>query len=505
MVKLTLTIETLRANHSRDFQTQVFETTRLVIGRSPSADIRIDGRLVGLVHAALVDQDGQVWIEDQGVLGGSLLNGAPFTRKPLQSNDQIKIDRFVFTIKSVKPHLELHLLIDESRSVDLKSKIRADLKNVDAVYQLRWIRPISYLAVTVTLIFFIAWPKTQASKTLWSPGEISSAHKTLTNSCSSCHGDDLSKVEDAACLECHALSEHVPLHLIESGKSEAEPSCMSCHSEHRGPEGHTLQTSEACAHCHQIQSFEVHPEFTQRKDQSNLKFNHAVHLDGRIPSRESTKELACIDCHQTTANRETMVEIAFEQHCHSCHGLQFDEALGELEVPHATANDVFAFILKTYQAKGVSQSQPIQSREIPGRSRENPQQLSPFEAARKTEEFLFEQGACQLCHQIEKRPSVAGSESRYLVGGVSFESSKLLTEYPIHSTHESFACVDCHSQASQSKQASDQLHPQLKDCQSCHKSQESSEFVRSECSLCHGFHQSIKLETEKRRHRKASP
>jgi len=505
MMKLKLTIETIRANLSRDFKTQQLENNRVVIGRSPSADIRLDGRLVGLIHAVLFEHEGQIWIEDQGALGGSLLNGAPFTRSPLQKNDQITIGDFVFTVHVVKPELELHLLIDESKNVDLKSRIQEDLRSVDAVYQLKWIRPISYLAVTVTVILFIAWPKTQASKPLWSPGEISSAHRTLANSCSSCHGDDLSKVEDAACLNCHALSEHIPFHLMESGKSEAEPSCMSCHSEHRGPHGHTLQTSEACAHCHQMESFDVHPEFTQRSDQSHLKFNHAVHLDGKIPSRDSTRELACLDCHQTTADRETMVKISFQEHCQACHGLQFDESLGELEVPHATANEVFAFILQTYQSKGVSQSQPPQGREIPGRPRTSRPNVSPLEAARETEEFLFEHGACQLCHQIEKNSVAAGTESLYIVADVLFESSKILIKYPIHSTHESFACVDCHSQAPRSKEATDQLHPQLKDCQSCHKSQESSQFVRSECSLCHGFHQSIKLETEKRRNRKPSP
>lgn len=493
MMKLKLTIETIRANLSRDCQTQQLENDRLVIGRSPSADIRIDGRLVGLIHAVFVEQESQIWIEDQGALGGSLFNGAPFTRKPLQKNDQITIGDFVFTVQAAKPEFELHLLIDESKTVDLKSKIQADLKRVDSVYRLRWVHPISYLAVALTAVVFIAWPKTQASKILWSPGEISSAHRTLKNSCSSCHGDDFSKVDDAACLECHALSEHVPRQLIESGKSEAEPSCMSCHSEHRGPEGHTLQTSEACAYCHQIDSFEVHPEFTKRTDQSQLKFNHAAHLGGEIPSGKSTRKLACTDCHQTTANRETMVPISFKEHCQSCHGLQFDENFADLEVPHARANEVFAFLLKTYQSKGVSQSQPFRSREIPGRPLKSPPNLSPLEATREKEEFLFEQGACQLCHQIEKQSSASATESRYHVSDVSFESSKLLTKYPIHSTHESFACIDCHSQATQSQEASDQLHPQLKDCQSCHKSQESREFVRSECSLCHGFHQSIKL------------
>lgn len=503
-MKLKITTEIIRSDSLRDISSRFIETERVTIGRSPSADIRIEGSSVAFNHAILVWSDGNLWIEDQGSVAGTLVNGNSVSRKALTTSDSITIGDFRLRLEALEPLVSLHLTVDHSKSMDLKDLIERDLHRTEGQSSLRWIRPLCYLAFFTGLMSFVLWPETSENRNLWSPGALSQAHQKLSNDCTSCHSADFSAIKDEACLQCHSLTDHIPLEAIQSGKSQPQPACTHCHSEHRGVHAATLKSSGDCESCHQIPSFAEHPSFNPRSDDSQLKFNHEVHLSQQVLGQDSKRQLDCIDCHQTAADREQMKPVSFKEHCQSCHGLQFDEGFADLEVPHASAQYVFEFLLTTYRQKGIPLSAPIKSRSIPGKSDassgQSPQ--SAEEAARQAETFLFEKGPCQLCHEIEPTKPSNALSPRYHVREISITPSKLILKYPIHSTHEAFACEKCHSQAPLSSRSSDDLNPKVSDCQTCHQSGASLGYVSSECSLCHGFHKSLKLEPEKQRRRK---
>ena len=64
----------------------------LLVGRSPSAGIKLEDQTVSRVHARLECREGQVFVEDLGSRNGTLLNGRPVARDALLvPGDRVRI------------------------------------------------------------------------------------------------------------------------------------------------------------------------------------------------------------------------------------------------------------------------------------------------------------------------------------------------------------------------------------------------------------------------------
>jgi pSer/pThr/pTyr-binding forkhead associated (FHA) protein len=65
---------------------------RILVGRAPSADVRIDDPRVSRLHARIEMRDDGVYVEDLGSRNGTLVDGAPVTSsRQLANGDEITI------------------------------------------------------------------------------------------------------------------------------------------------------------------------------------------------------------------------------------------------------------------------------------------------------------------------------------------------------------------------------------------------------------------------------
>ncbi|MEZ5709596.1 MAG: cytochrome c3 family protein [Blastomonas sp.] len=104
---------------------------------------------------------------------------------------------------------------------------------------------------------------------LWISGDLSLAHKSLSNDCQSCHVEPFVAVRDDACLTCHTedAHEHAPLdrQLASRGQptgfaafrrfvsvsfNKPEGRCVECHTEHEGAGDMQPTQQQFCADCH---------------------------------------------------------------------------------------------------------------------------------------------------------------------------------------------------------------------------------------------------------------
>jgi pSer/pThr/pTyr-binding forkhead associated (FHA) protein len=80
-----------------------FEQARIVIGRSPGADVRLPGLTVSELHATLEQQGGQTRIRDEGSTNGTRVNGTalvPSRTRSVVAGDEIEIGEFTLVFSS---------------------------------------------------------------------------------------------------------------------------------------------------------------------------------------------------------------------------------------------------------------------------------------------------------------------------------------------------------------------------------------------------------------------
>ncbi|MCM3902704.1 MAG: FHA domain-containing protein, partial [Pyrinomonadaceae bacterium] len=74
-------------------------TTRMTVGRGEECDIRLDGLLISNRHAAVVNTNSILTIEDLNSTNGTYVNGARITgRKPIRPEDVVQIGPFVLRV-----------------------------------------------------------------------------------------------------------------------------------------------------------------------------------------------------------------------------------------------------------------------------------------------------------------------------------------------------------------------------------------------------------------------
>ncbi|MSO92479.1 MAG: hypothetical protein EXQ86_03660 [Rhodospirillales bacterium] len=367
----------------------------------------------------------------------------------------------------------------------------------------------------------------------WNSGEISGPHRFIAHSCATCHQQAFTMVEDRACVACHT---DIRLHADPAKTSFAEVlqvRCESCHKEHVGPRPIARSDQNFCGGCHgrlaeasgngallnATDFSKNHPQFrpsvvvdgaTGKRERvaldrnrwpvehSNLTFPHDRHLkaDGlRVPGQDARKVLECRDCHRPEPGGVGMTKITMEQHCSSCHRLQFEPLAPQRVVPHAQPAVVARALVEFYAdmaLRGGAEfpEAPPSVRRRPGSPLSEPARHEALawaeEKAASTADFVFSKGVCNGCHEVSRAETGGGSP--WQVKKVTIADRWMPKGLFHHRHHETLACTTCH-QAPTSQSAKDVLLPGIEVCRACHGGEKAANRVPTTCIVCHMFHQ----------------
>ena len=370
----------------------------------------------------------------------------------------------------------------------------------------------------------------------WLSGEISSPHRHFGNDCNQCHQQPFVKVRDSACIDCHQeITTHADPDLYDLPELQ-ETRCATCHKEHNGNE-HLIQTAQnLCSDCHGALVTDADSELTRISDfatdhtefkvslmtkaglsrddpqawqrislddpairhETGLVFPHDVHLDVEgVDGLFGNQVMVCDDCHRTDASGNYMVPIAMEPHCQSCHRLEFDPADLERELPHSDLPNLRKMLNEYYSLKalrgGVKDADApdlVTERRRPGKALTRKEQKVALKWALEKAEFVAEEviefRSCNLCHKVERDPSVAAG---WKIPEVHTAQSRWLPKGDFdHESHRNTTCETCHEAAS-SRRSEDVLLPKIAVCRACHGGQDSDNLLQSTCIECHDFHQ----------------
>ena len=83
-----------------DDRVREFTQSRVVLGRSKEADLRIDDPNVSRKHAAIYWNDDRLVLEDLGSTNGTMVNGYPVTTTVLRPQDVVAIGDSRLTVES---------------------------------------------------------------------------------------------------------------------------------------------------------------------------------------------------------------------------------------------------------------------------------------------------------------------------------------------------------------------------------------------------------------------
>jgi hypothetical protein len=419
---------------------------------------------------------------------------------------------------------------------------RIDLDYFKRPHPLRQWPFLLSLALLALAVVWLAWYGFRSDRRVYSAGRLSSAHAVLTKQCASCHvtqaGFFSEKVADQKCLACHDGSIH---HAVQA----FTPSCVSCHTDHRGPIRLAATSDATCTQCHanlltrgastnfarNIDSFEGdHPEFaalrTGRGDAGTIQLNHYRHLQPNLLGPNGSRvQMVCTDCHRSAADanaawpygdlqshngappvvpaiatkpdaplstpsRAYMAPATYARTCAACHSLQFDKRLPDM-VPHDTPEVIHPFVVAKFQA--YIATHPAELRVPRDPTRDLPEKAIPAdyrlltqpqwvtERTAEAEQLLWRK-TCKQCHTLISAEGAALPK----VAPSNITARYMPHAKFDHSQHGLVSCTSCHAAATTSQQSSDLLLPGVATCRSCHHS--GTEAAESRCFECHTYH-----------------
>ena len=417
---------------------------------------------------------------------------------------------------------------------------RIDLQYFARPHTLRRWRFWLSLLVPVAAMLWLAVQRVEGGKKTYSSGPLSQSHAVFTQQCNLCHtqnaGSFFQHASDQACLECHDAPSHHASQVF-------NPTCGSCHVEHKGALRLAATASTACTQCHSslqtregrphfaisVLSVAQHPEFSalssNATDVGQVRLNHYLHMQaGLLGPNNIRVQLRCDDCHRVkdsfagtregwpfpAADASSLAPLSlpdalprtspssavlmappeFSNNCAGCHTLQFDRRFGNEQVPHDKPGVVHDFLVQrfseyisTYPA-AIHEIEPP-NREIPGRARipriaRSTQEWIDFRV--EDAEWLLWAKTCKQCHSV--RPST-GALPEIAKSNIS---ARWLTHASFdHAAHRMMTCTACHTRAMESRETSDVLLPGVHTCQQCHR-EPSKEATEGRCFECHQYH-----------------
>jgi predicted CXXCH cytochrome family protein len=297
--------------------------------------------------------------------------------------------------------------------------------------------------------------------------------------------------------------------------------CTACHAEHEEP-ARLIQTDQRlCASCHgkevahsatarrvpRVTDFLLdHPDFANTAmdaHEQGLHFTHELHLAPKgVKAPDGTVIMKCADCHQPEAGGGRMQPVRMEQHCASCHRLDFDPADPDRAVPHGDPKRVMSTLVEYYSARYLASypdrfaaAKPARHVDLPAISVSRDERERLLGLARTRAESvardLFERRVCSECHDVQREQGASGPT--WTIAKVARTSAWMPNARFDHSRHGTSLtpCATCHA-AEHSTRASDVLMPDIKTCRTCHGGEErhagSASLIASTCTSCHAFH-----------------
>ena len=403
---------------------------------------------------------------------------------------------------------------------------------------------VSLCGSAVLAFFFFRGPEA-----IYNPGPVSRHHSHFAADCAQCHepaskrGSMTLKLTnrgiDQRCEKCHAG------HSLHQPDVVHERSCIYCHQEHHGRDSIITLDDAQCLKCHSdaremalsaekgktlapeafehrpdagwnvfksprplngftavLSSFSTdHPEFRvvaeKLRETNTLKFNHKRHLVGADMPLVNGQRLDCRFCHRPAPGGSFFQRLSFDQHCRTCHSLQFDEQAPELTLPHGRAEHVRAFLrsLPTHFAGLAQRHDRATQADVDdfvtkqmARLREqfvdgtNLEREVFFTALRKGPDGRMKFDGCATCHEV--RPNSFSAPS--ITPPVMPDRWMVRARFD-HARHTTIACVKCHD-ALRSADTADIIMPGKAACVECHSPKGK---VANNCSFCHAYHAPI--------------
>ncbi|MEQ1518681.1 MAG: cytochrome c3 family protein, partial [Usitatibacteraceae bacterium] len=532
--------------------TVVAETLR--IGRGAECKLHLPDPRIALLHAEIFCGVDSVpyYIETRG--GEITVDGTLERASTLKPGQKLLVGPFELIVLPNAPGTDLTL------SVELIDPLKDDVKEVQshvkAGMRSTWLskRLFSWVGGVAVLLAFLAWPVLSAlergntkqevkpalaADASWDVGPLSSAHASFGSNCSACHQQPFVQVTNKACEDCHKqIGWHFALdtkpakalHTAVFGDTR----CVSCHRDHKGPNGLVRTDSPLCTDCHHdlkarhpqtgivnVADFvKEHPAFKPSMllpgktgaasivripqedkvrfvEASGLKFPHDVHLNPKgLRGQNGKVVMECKNCHVPDETGTRFKPTTMGEHCQSCHSLEFEPKSTNRQVPHGKVADVIETV-KEYYAQAALTDAPIDvvlENDIkrPGERVSETRRLAALQwASSKSEKIsqeLFEVRVCFECHQIKRGEATAEPAMRWEIAPIAITQHWLPKSRFPHSRHDTYKCASCHDVA-KSKKSADINIPDIKNCRECHGGNiVGKDKAPGTCETCHGFH-----------------
>jgi hypothetical protein len=258
----------------------------------------------------------------------------------------------------------------------------------------------------------------------------------------------------------------------------ADPSCGTCHTEHKGRLGLDRVAVGHCNACHAshggITGFDTHIDFRPTPRNQFIAFSHVRHLAPDLVGGA----LDCGSCHRPQRDRHDFQPITFAVHCAACHQERLGAASDEA-VPHGLTvvelrDWATAATLRRMRAEGEIVPPPPSS--VVGRGAAAPPTWVATLDKRvdASMEGLFRaQRGCLLCHTSADGAIVPPEIPANWLPRARFD----------HKSHAFVGCGRCHDMFKSTK-AADLNIPAVKTCRECHH----AEGARATCITCHPYH-----------------
>jgi predicted CXXCH cytochrome family protein len=530
----------------------------VTLGRATDQVLHLKDRRVALRHARITLRAGEPVISSRAA-GGIVVNDMLCREATLAPGDVIRIGANVLQVLEPPAGVDLAFSFELDAEAAAAEAAATEPYRLDLRALVMRRKSWSWLLFGATLVLTLLVPASgllneglQArlrSGTLpddgfWLSGPLSSAHHNVGKRCETCHSKPFQRVRNEACVDCHAT---VGRHFRAAGPVTSLDTmrCAGCHSEHNEPAMLVRRDDGLCTDCHadiraiagaQATSGDAsdfldgHPPFrlsllmpiagegaggrdgwaVERVpgnepglvERSRLKFPHDVHLDpAGIEGPDNTVVMDCDDCHEPQADGGRMRPVTMEEHCASCHRLDFDPAYPEATVPHTDATTVLRRLVEYYSRSflelypdPVATAAPARRAHVPGRITDPRARGRLLQQARErafaVARDLFERRSCHDCHEIS---ATGRADDPWKVEAARLTAEWLPSARFNHARHATTisGCDRCHA-AARSDEAADVLMPAIADCRECHGSgdphRNPAGVVESNCTMCHGFH-----------------
>lgn len=523
---------------------KLVDTAVITIGRATDQILHLKDRRARLQHAQIEEKSDGVHISTSA-LAGVTVNGRSQRDALLTIGDEIEVGANILGIIEPPPDVDFAVTLElsaEARTEGLAEDWSVAGAGVTELSK----RKLSWYTALVVLLLALLIPAagllhpTVASVLrnsllpddgLWLAGPIHSKHSSTSSECNKCHTDLFTRVSDQACEECHETDRHVR----PPGQAVlGEQRCAGCHLEHNEPPSLIKRHQGLCAGCHRDMPadtgfenasdfLDAHPRFkvsllqpsardtgdnewaaqhmilseSRSLDRSNLRFDHAVHLDeDGIVTPSGRRVIECVDCHVPEPGGARMKPISMDENCSGCHTLTFDPDDPRREVPHGDPEGVVQVLIEYYSARLLGEDPDGGSQRIrrPGRAltREDRDRAAAEARVRAMQiaEDLFERQACANCHEVSKTDNESMPWRVEPVRLTAFFFPHANFSHAAHDT-EVTSCDGCHG-ASLSASSHDVLIPGIETCRDCHGSgsarRNDASQIPSACIMCHSFH-----------------